>query len=54
MAALKLTIFYDNMWIFNIADVVIQKQTITTDGTRLLQVRFYPVATTELIRQPAS
>jgi hypothetical protein len=54
MAALKLTTFYDNVWIFNIADVVIPEQTITNDGTRLLQVRFYPVATTELIRQPAS
>lgn len=50
MAALGLAPFYDNVWIFNIADVVVQEQTITDDGTKLLKVRFYPVATTEFIR----
>lgn len=50
MAALGLAPFYDNVWIFNIADVVVQEQTITNDGTKLLRVRFYPVATTEFIR----
>jgi hypothetical protein len=42
------------VWIFNIADAFVQEQTLTNDGTRLLQVRFYPVATTELIRQSNS
>ncbi|MBI2832285.1 MAG: hypothetical protein HYX79_08520 [Chloroflexi bacterium] len=50
MAALGLATFYNNEWIFNIADIVEQKQTITNDGTKLLQIRFYPVATTEFIR----
>lgn len=54
MAALGLAPFYDNVWIFNIADVVVRVQTITDDGTKLLKVRFYPVATTEFILQPAS
>ncbi|MBI4266856.1 MAG: hypothetical protein HY668_00615 [Chloroflexi bacterium] len=49
-AALGLAVFYDNEWVFNIADVVTQEQTITNDGTRLLQVRFYPVVTTEFTR----
>lgn len=45
-----LATFHDNEWVFNIADLVVQDQTITNDGTKLLQVRFYPVATTEFIR----
>lgn len=42
--------FYDNVWVFNIADLVVQEQDIVNDGTKLLQVRFYPVATTEFTR----
>jgi hypothetical protein len=42
--------YFDNEWVFNVADLVIQDQTITNDGTKLLQVRFYPVATTEFVR----
>ncbi len=38
--------YIDNQWIFNIADIVEQEQTITNDGTKLLQIRFYPVDTT--------
>ena len=33
-------------WIFNIMDLVVTRQPIDNDGTRLLQVRFYPVSTT--------
>jgi hypothetical protein len=50
MVELGLATFYDNVWIFNIADIVEQSQTITNDGTKLLQIRFYPVDTTEFIR----
>ena len=32
---------------FNIADLVVQDQDITNDGVKLVQLRFYPVATTE-------
>ena len=34
------------MWIFNIADLVITEQGLENDGTKLVQIRFYPVATT--------
>lgn len=37
---------YTDKWIFDIADLVIAGQTVTNDGTKLFQVRFYPVATT--------
>jgi len=49
MAALDppLAELFDEVWVFDVADLVIQDQTITNDGTKLLQVRFYPVATTE-------
>jgi hypothetical protein len=33
---------YDNVWIFNIAELVIAGQDIDNDGTKLLQIRFYP------------
>ncbi len=37
---------YTDEWIFDIADLVIAGQTITNDGTKLFQMRFYPVSTT--------
>jgi hypothetical protein len=37
----------DQMWIFNIADLVVTEQGLVNDGTKLLQIRFYPVATTD-------
>jgi hypothetical protein len=43
--------FHHNEWIFDIADLVITRQTITDNGTKLLQVRFCPVDTTEFILQ---
>jgi hypothetical protein len=41
--------YYEYEWIFNIADLVVTDQTINNDGTKLLKVRFYPVASTEYI-----
>ena len=38
--------FYCNEFILNIADLVVSGQDIFNKGTRLLQTRFYPVATT--------
>lgn len=38
--------YYENEWILNIADLVITEQGLVNDGTKLLQVRFYPVDTT--------
>ena len=32
----------DKMWIFNIADLVVTEQGLVNDGTKLLQIRFYP------------
>jgi len=45
-----LATYYDNEWVFNLADLVVQDQTITNDGTKLLQIRFYPVDTTSFER----
>lgn len=41
--------YFEEEWILNIADLVITEQGLVNDGTKLLQVRFYPVATTEFI-----
>ena len=49
MQALGLAQYYENRWIFDIADLVLTGQDVTNDGTKLLQVRFYPVATTEFL-----
>lgn len=38
--------YFHNEWILNIADLVVSEQPISNDGTKLLQIRFYPVATT--------
>jgi hypothetical protein len=42
--------YYENEWVFNVADLVVQDQTIQNDGTKLLKIRFYPVATTSFVR----
>jgi hypothetical protein len=39
--------YFENEWVFNIADLVITEQGLVNDGTKLLQIRFYPRATTE-------
>jgi uncharacterized repeat protein (TIGR01451 family) len=41
--------YFAQEWIFNIADLVITEQGLVNDGTKLFQIRFYPVATTEFI-----
>jgi len=48
MAALEppMAWYYDEEWILNIADLVITEQGLVNDGTKLLQVRFYPVDST--------
>jgi hypothetical protein len=33
-------------WVWNLADLVVQSQTIDNDGAKLLKIRWYPVATT--------
>ena len=38
--------YYDEEWILNIADLVITEQGLVNDGTKLLQIRFYPVDST--------
>lgn len=38
--------YMDEEWILNIADLVITEQGLENDGTKLLQLRFYPVETT--------
>ena len=40
-------VLYTEEWILNIADLVVTEQPVKNDGTKLLKVRFYPVATTE-------
>ncbi len=40
-------VFYPPIWIFDIADMVVSGQTVVNDGTKLFQIRFYPVVTTE-------
>jgi hypothetical protein len=42
--------YYENEWVFNVADLVVQDQDIVNDGVKLLKVRFYPVATTEFVQ----
>lgn len=39
--------YLDEKWIFEIADLVVTEQGLVNDGTKLFQLRFYPVATTE-------
>ena len=36
----------DPVWVFSIADLVLQNQVVVNDGVKNLQIRFYPVATT--------
>jgi len=46
MADLALAWYQDEVWIMNIADLVITEQGLENDGTKLMQIRFYPVDTT--------
>ncbi len=49
-AVLGICSFFDNEWVFNVGDLVVQDQELINDGVKLLKIRFYPVATTEFIR----
>ncbi|UCD10066.1 MAG: hypothetical protein JSU79_05345 [Dehalococcoidales bacterium] len=44
--------YYDEAWVFTIADLVYLNQTVTNEGIKNLQIRFYPVATTEFSPAP--
>jgi hypothetical protein len=35
--------YFDEEWIFNIAELVVTSQGITNDGASLVQIRFYPM-----------
>lgn len=47
LVAIGEAVYHENIWIFDIADMVISGQTVVNDGTKNFQIRFYPVATTE-------
>ena len=47
MADLGLARYYEDWWVFDIAEMVTQSWGIENDGTKLLQIRFYPVSTTK-------
>jgi hypothetical protein len=38
--------YFEEEWIFNIADLVVTEQGLVNDGTKLVQIRFYPVDST--------
>jgi hypothetical protein len=42
--------YYDNVWISDIADLVVQTQDIVNDGAKLLKIRWYPVSTTYFVQ----
>ena len=41
--------YYDEVWVFTIADLVYLNQTVTNDGIKNCQIRFYPTDTTTFI-----
>jgi hypothetical protein len=41
--------FFEEEWVFNVADLVVQSNKIDNDGTKLWKLRFYPVSTTTFI-----
>jgi hypothetical protein len=45
--ALGLCTYYENRYIWDIADLVIQSQEVVNDGAKLLKIRWYPVKTTD-------
>jgi len=49
VAALDMAWYFPEEWILNIADLVVTEQGLVNDGTKLLQIRFYPVSTTEYV-----
>jgi len=48
--SLGTVVHYDTpIWMFDLADIVVAQQEVQNDGAKLLQVRFYPVATTQYV-----
>ena len=41
--------FFEEEWVFNVADLVVQSTDVKNYGTKLWKVRFYPVSTTTFI-----
>jgi hypothetical protein len=41
-----LATYYENEWILNVADLVVSEQNVDNNNAKLLQIRFYPKATT--------
>ena len=41
--------YYNEAWSFSIADLVYQNQVVTNNGIKNIQLRFYPVSTTEFV-----
>jgi len=44
--------YYEEDWVFTIADLVYLNQVVTNNGIKNLQIRFYPVATTQFDEVP--
>jgi len=38
--------YYENRWVFDVADLVVESMNYTNDGAKTLQIRFYPRSTT--------
>ena len=51
METIGMAWYFPEEWILNIADLVVTEQGLVNDGTKLLQIRFYPVSTTEYVTQ---
>ncbi|MEJ2365554.1 MAG: hypothetical protein P8017_12910 [Deltaproteobacteria bacterium] len=41
--------YYENQYIWDIADLVVQGQQIDNDGGKLLKIRWYPISTTDFV-----
>ena len=41
--------YYNEAWVFSIADLVYLNQVVTNNGIKNIQLRFYPVSTTEFV-----
>ena len=52
MEAAGLAWYFEDRWILDIADLVFANQDVYSDGGKLLQVRFYPMWTTEYTPPP--
>jgi hypothetical protein len=53
-ALLSSCTYYENEWVFNVADLVVQDQDIENKGGKTLQIRFYPRSTTTFEPPPTT